>query len=75
MKIRIHVNQHDIRARKPKPLRIKTYHENTATDEVRIMDKAGNLVATVVYRPDRPLSCGARCWIELSTETGMVGYR
>jgi hypothetical protein len=29
-----------------------------------ILDGDGREVARVVYRPDRPLPCGARCWVE-----------
>jgi hypothetical protein len=28
----------------------------------------GQMIGSVVYRPDDPLSCGARCWIELHHE-------
>lgn len=61
---RIHVNQHVIRANKKHgrhdpPLRVKTSRENTAAHSVRIMGPS-----KVIYSPDRPLSCGARVWIE-----------
>jgi hypothetical protein len=29
-----------------------------------ILDADGREVVRVVYRPDRPLPCGARCWVE-----------
>lgn len=29
----------------------------------------GEVVARVVYSPDKPLSCGARVWIETDTDT------
>lgn len=66
---RIHVNQHVIRdnrktgARDP-VLTVKTYSTNTYASEVAIVDTDGREVARVVYRPDRPLSCGAYVWIE-----------
>lgn len=33
-------------------------------DEVDILDAAGNVVARLVHRPERPLKCGATVWIE-----------
>jgi hypothetical protein len=69
MRTRIHVNQHKIRAdakagtRTP-CLTVKTHKDNRRAVEAVIVDDDGNEVARVVYRPDKPLSCGARCWIE-----------
>jgi hypothetical protein len=68
MKKRIHVNQHVIRSNKKnkenKPvLTVKTYQDNTYGHEVNIL---GN--SKVVYRPDKPLSCGAKVWIETDAE-------
>jgi hypothetical protein len=65
----VHVNQHIIKANaktgdRCAPLTVKTYKENRHATEADILDKDGNVVATVVYRPDNPLSCGARVWIE-----------
>lgn len=34
------------------------------SDTVNILDKDNNVVATIFYRPDKPLSCGASVWIE-----------
>ena len=69
MKTITHVNQHNIKfnaknADKKRVLTIKNYKANTYADEVDILDKFGNVVAKVVYRPDHPLSCGAKVWIE-----------
>lgn len=56
---RLHVNQHRLRARQPDPLTIRTYNE------VRYAKKAAiNGPSELVYRPDKPLSCGARLWME-----------
>lgn len=68
----IHVNQHIIRSnaktgeRSP-PLTCKTYRENVKATEADIVVN-GVVVATVVYRPDNPLACGARVWIETHGE-------
>jgi len=65
MKKRIHVNQHNIRynakhPEDPKPvLTVKTYKENIKCDNVFIEGPS-----RVVYQPDKPLSCGAKVWIE-----------
>lgn len=64
MKTQIHVNQHNIRSNatrieKLPVLTIKTYKDNRYADEVII-----NGPSNIVYSPDKPLSCGARVWIE-----------
>jgi hypothetical protein len=63
---KIHINQHHIRhnincepeERKP-VITVKIGSKNTYAEEVQI-----NGSSTVVYRPDSPLSCGAKVWIE-----------
>lgn len=69
MKTRIHVNQHIIKKnRKGGPiepvLTVKTYKSNTYAFTAIILDTEGCEVARVVYRPNKPLSCGAHCWVE-----------
>lgn len=66
MKTIIHVNQAHIRSnRKVDPderipvLTVKTYKSNIYTNSVAI-----NGPSKIVYSPDKPLSCGARVWIE-----------
>jgi hypothetical protein len=59
----VHVNVHRIRAKDPQPLTVKTYKTNTPASEADIVVD-GVVVARIVYRPDKPLSCGARVWIE-----------
>lgn len=68
MKTIIHVNQHVIREnartgeRNP-TLTVKTYKSNEYASEVQI-----NGPSKVVYSPDKPLSCGAKVWIETHAE-------
>ena len=76
MKTIIHVNQHVIKSNRKKGevepvLTCKTYKTNTYAHEAIIRDENGNEVARVVYRPDKPRSCGAHVWIEteLNVET------
>lgn len=73
MKTIIHVNQHKIKSNtknsENKPvLTCKTYKSNDYANEVLILDKDGDVCAKVVYRPDNPLGCGARVWIETENE-------
>lgn len=73
MKRIIHVNQHNIRHNSKtgdnKPvITCKTYKSNDYAHEVDILDKDGEVCARVVYSPDKPLSCGAKVWIETYNE-------
>lgn len=67
MKSRIHVNQHNIRANskgaKLPVLTVKTYKGNTRCNTVEIRGPS-----KLVYSPDKPLSCGAKVWIETDSE-------
>jgi hypothetical protein len=72
MKKIIHVNQHIIRRNQKRGtdepvLTVKTYKENNYAHEA-VLKKDGVELARVIYRPHKPLSCGARVWIELETE-------
>lgn len=65
---KIHVNQHHIIANRKDggsrpPITIKTYKSNTYAYNVEILGPS-----KLVYRPDKPLSCGARLWIETRAE-------
>ncbi len=64
MKKKIHVNMHHIRHNKKhgtnKPvITVKTSKSNNYAHEVDILGKS-----KLVYRPLKPLPCGARVWIE-----------
>ncbi len=77
MKKIIHVNQHVLKRNTKQGtdepvLTVKTYKENNYAHEAVIRDTAGNEVARVVYRPHKPLGCGARCWIETNTDSSRV---
>ena len=69
MKTIIHVNQHKIKSNKKhnqlEPvLTCKTYKTNDYAHEAVIYGQDGKEAARVVYSPDKPLSCGAKVWIE-----------
>lgn len=77
MKTIIHVNQHEIKANTKNKtanpvLTCKTYKTNDYANEVEILDKSGEVVAKVVYSPHKPLSCGARVWIETYNEINIT---
>ena len=64
MKKRIHINMHVIRKNKKTGERnpvitCKTSRSNTYGHTVSIEGPS-----KVIYSPDKPLSCGARVWIE-----------
>lgn len=68
MKTIIHVNQHEIRknqdgANRP-VLTCKTYKSNVYAHEAIIYGQDGKEAARIIYSPDKPLSCGAKVWIE-----------
>lgn len=61
---RIHINQHVIRANgkredKKPPVTVKTSDANHKGWGVDIHG-----VSSVVYRPNKPLNCGAKVWVE-----------
>ena len=71
MKQIIHVNQHKIKKNTKhgtdEPvLTVKIYKTNDYAHEAIIKTKDGTEI--VIYQPHKPLSCGARVWIELETE-------
>lgn len=72
LKTLVHVNQHVIRKnsktgeREP-VLTVKTSRSNTYAHEVRIDGPC-----VIKYSPDRPLSCGAKVWIETENDVIII---
>ena len=68
---RIHVNQHHIKANAKgadlPALTVKTYKENRTCNEVVVHGPS-----RVVYSADKPLSCGAKVWIETESLVEVV---
>ena len=65
---RIHVNQHVIKRNRKtgenEPvLTVKTYNSNTYGHSVTVHGPS-----RIIYRPDKPLSCGAHVWIETEAD-------
>ena len=77
MKTIIHVNQHVIKrnaksgGREP-VLTCKTYKTNDYAHEALIYGQDGKLAAKVIYSPDKPLSCGAKVWIETQNKVKTI---
>lgn len=72
MKTIIHVNQHEIKANAKNGttnpvLTVKTYKDNIYAHEVVIKGDS-----KIVYSPDKPLSCGAKVWIETNAEVEVI---
>lgn len=72
MKTIIHVNQHVIKANAKNgtndpTMKVKTYKSNTYAHEVNIHGPS-----RMVYSADKPLSCGARVWIETESEVTVI---
>jgi hypothetical protein len=70
MKTIIHVNQHIIKSNRINgennpTLTVKTYKSNTYAHEVEIDGPC-----KIIYNSEKPLSCGARVWIE--TEANVI---
>ena len=68
MKVRIHVNTHKINFNKRHAtnnpvITVKTSHSNRYAHKVELLGPS-----TVIYRPEKPLSCGARLWIETDSK-------
>lgn len=69
----IHVNQHIIKSNRKNEacepvLTVKTGKSNTYAHEAEIVSESGEVLARVIYSPDKPLSCGAQVWIETNNK-------
>jgi len=69
---KIHVNQHKIKsnnktgAREP-VITIKTWNSNDYASEVYVDGPC-----KILYRPEKPLQCGAKVWIETKSKVTYV---
>lgn len=69
MRTQIHINQHVLKrnsktGERKRVITAKTYKSNTKANHLAILDDSGNIVAEIIYSPDKPLKCGAKCWVE-----------
>lgn len=66
---RIHVNQHHIKANRKNGnedlpvFTVKTSRLNVRGQSVKIIGES-----ETIYSPDKPLSCGARVWVQTTAE-------
>lgn len=72
MKTIIHVNQHVIKANTKNGtndpvLTVKTYKDNRYAHEIVIHGSS-----KIVHSPHKPLSCGARVWVETEAEVEII---
>tara|TARA_Y100000004_G_scaffold130079_1_gene146724 strand:- start:270 stop:488 length:219 start_codon:yes stop_codon:yes gene_type:complete len=68
MKTKIHINQHVIKSnyknnKRDPVITVKTYKSNNYGHQVDILGPS-----KVIYSPDKPLSCGAKVWIETESK-------
>lgn len=74
MKTIIHINQHNIRSNINSEeilpvITCKTYKSNDYYNNITLIHKeSGTVIGKVIYSPDKPLSCGARVWIEIDND-------
>ena len=66
---RIHVNQHNIKRNRQQGesepvITVKSADGNDYGHQVDLLLPDGTVAASVVYRRNRPLNCGAEVWIE-----------
>ena len=65
MRKRIHINQHNIKHNTKHPddkkpvITVKTSKSNTYGNIVKVWGES-----KLIYSPDKPLSCGAKVWLE-----------
>jgi hypothetical protein len=70
----IHVNQHVIKANAKSGandpvLTVKTYKSNTYAHAVEISGPS-----RLIYKPNNPLSCGAKVWLETDSEVTCLPF-
>lgn len=69
----IHVNQHRIKHNRKtgeqlSVITVKDYKNGAYGHTATIQGPDGEEIARIVYRPDKPLSCGAHVWIETKAD-------
>jgi len=77
MKTILHVNQHVIKSNSKNDennpvITCKTYKSNEYGHQAIIYDKDNNEVCRIVYSKDKPLSCGAKVWLETNNRVEII---
>lgn len=67
---RIHINQHHIRWNRKNPLEVPKPVMSVKCGGKTYTGKTVNISgpSKVIYKPNKPLACGARVWIETNSE-------
>ena len=74
----LHVNQHVIRANKKNceadpVITVKSGKSNDYVHEAEILEPlTGEVLAKIIYSPDKPLSCGAQVWVETYKTVNLI---
>jgi len=77
MKTILHINQHIIKSNSKNDennpvITCKTYKTNEYGHQAIIYDKDNNEVCRIVYSKDKPLSCGAKVWLETNNRVEII---
>lgn len=72
MRARVVVNRHVIKSnlvhgRNEAVFSIQTSRGVIKADSILIKDARGSAIGRLVYRPEKPLKCGATVWLETDT--------
>jgi hypothetical protein len=75
---RVHVNRHILARNKRYGVSAPAIGVEESGTEKRYGSRVdilheGVVVASVIHREDRPLKCGARCWVETRSDVRVVG--
>ncbi len=77
MRTVVHVNQHVIRSNVKRgdnspPITVRSYKSTQQCHRLVILGLDGRPAAEVIHSPEKPLSCGARVWIEVKGDVEVV---
>ncbi len=53
-------------------LTCKTYKSNEYGHQAIVYDENGKEACRIIYSPDKPLSCGAKVWIETQNKVQIL---
>lgn len=75
---RIHVNRNRIGSNakhgtEMPVIAVKKGSSNRYGNQVDILDTNGDVVASIIYSPQNPLSCGAKVWIQTKNPVVIYG--
>ncbi len=71
----IHINQHNIKwnAKNPKKKRLPVITTKQGKKNIYGFEVIINEHTKIIYSPDKPLSCGAKVWLETSEPIKIKG--